>query len=90
MLHRLDRRLGAGLAAFGAGLAALGAALTFGAGLATLGAALVTFGAGRTLGAGLGGFAAFYTGLRTASLALTAAIDSRASASGGIGKGAKT
>ena len=83
--------LGAGLAGFVAGLAAFGAALTLGAGLATLGAALATFGAGlRILEAGLGGFAAIFTGLRTASFALTAAIGSRAAANGGMGKGAKT
>ena len=83
--------LGAGLAAFAAGLAAFGAALILGAGLATLGAALATFGAALgTLGAGLGGFAAFFTGLRTASLDLTAAIGSGAAANGGMGNGAKT
>ena len=83
--------LDAGLAGFAAGLAAFGAALALGAGLATLGAALATFGAALgTLGAGLGGFAAFFTGLRTASLALTAAIGSRAAANAGMGKGAKT
>jgi hypothetical protein len=81
--------LGAGLAAFTAGLVAFGAALTLGAGLATLGAGLATFGAGLgTLGAGLGGFAALFKGLRTASLALTAAIGSRAAANGGTDKGA--
>ena len=89
LLHRLDRRLGRRACA--AGLAAFGAALILGAGLATLGAALATFGAALgTLGAGLGGFAAFFTGLRTASLDLTAAIGSGAAANGGMGNGAKT